>query len=66
MHSGDAGGITGWLTRADFTELYGISVMTRANGATLGIGPSPIKLGKEVRYHPEDVWAFIESRRKVA
>ncbi|MGO1523621.1 helix-turn-helix domain-containing protein [Nesterenkonia salmonea] len=51
------------LTRAELAELYGMSVKTLANWATMGIGPSPIKLGKEVRYHPEDVWNYLEERR---
>lgn len=51
------------LTRAELAELYGMSVKTLANWAAMGVGPSPIKLGKEVRYHPEDVWNYIESRR---
>lgn len=51
------------LSRSELAELYGMSVKTLANWATMGVGPKPIKLGKEVRYHPDDVWEYTENQR---
>lgn len=54
------------MTRAELAEVYGMSANTLANWATMGIGPPPIRLGKEVRYHPEDVLEYLEERRAAA
>ena len=43
-------------------KIYGIPPKTWANWRSLGKGPSFIKIGRAIRYRPEDVKAYLETR----
>lgn len=50
------------LTSEQVAEILGLSYATLAFWRTKNTGPEYIKLGKHVRYTPQSVQAFIESK----
>jgi predicted DNA-binding transcriptional regulator AlpA len=43
-------------------EMMGVSVATVRRWRLFRQGPKYLKIGAAVRYKPEDVWAWLESR----
>jgi hypothetical protein len=54
---------TSLLTPEAFYHAGGPAPKTQANWRVMGIGPKFIKVGRLVRYHPDDVAAWINTRR---
>ncbi len=53
------------LTRPQLASMLGTAVSTLENWARVGIGPRVTKIGpRQVRYHKEDVRAFLEAGQK--
>lgn len=50
------------LAATDVAEQIGVTVQTLATWRTRGAGPPYIKLGRMVRYRPEDIAAWVESQ----
>lgn len=50
------------LTDNQVHEIYGVMPKTLANWRWRGVGPKFVKIGHQVRYRPEDLKAFLESR----
>ena len=50
------------LTDDQVHQLTGIKPKTLANWRGQGKGPRFVKVGHRIRYRPEDIQAFIESR----
>jgi predicted DNA-binding transcriptional regulator AlpA len=50
------------ITDEQLEAMYGIKRKTLANWRVKGLGPSFVKIGAAVRYRPEDVQAWIDSR----
>lgn len=48
------------LTPEDVAELLGVPVRTVLDWRHRGIGPYGIRVGRYVRYHPDEVEAWIE------
>lgn len=53
-----------FLTRDEAAEYLGVSVPTMARWASKAVGPSFYKVGRHTKYRPQDLDAFIESRRR--
>ncbi len=51
------------LTPEGFHKSGGPTPKTQANWRVMGIGPKFIKVGRLVRYDPDDVTAWINTRR---
>ena len=47
----------------EVARITGMSLASVRRWRLLGFGPKPIKLGAAVRYHPDDVRAWIEAQR---
>lgn len=41
----------------------GAAKKTRANWRVLGVGPAFIRVGRKIFYHPDDINAWVNSRR---
>ena len=50
------------LTESQVFEIFGIQPKTLANWRCRGRGPAFVKVGGHVRYRPEDLKAFLNSR----
>jgi predicted DNA-binding transcriptional regulator AlpA len=50
------------LTVKDVSELTGRSVTTLEKDRLYGTGPRYVKLGRHVRYRPEDIRAWLSER----
>ncbi|MDR4485516.1 MAG: helix-turn-helix domain-containing protein [Nitrospirales bacterium] len=50
------------LTDEQVHKIYGVMPKTLANWRWRGVGPKFVKIGHQVRYRPEDLKAFLESR----
>jgi predicted DNA-binding transcriptional regulator AlpA len=50
------------LNEHDVARITGMSVATVRRWRLLGLGPKFLKLGAAVRYKPEDVATWLESR----
>jgi predicted DNA-binding transcriptional regulator AlpA len=51
------------LNERQVAELLGLSVQTVRNWRFRRVGPAYIKLGGAVRYRPEDIEKYLETRR---
>jgi hypothetical protein len=49
------------LDYSDLARITGESVMTHRRRKMLGIGPRVLRLGRHIRFHPNDVAAWLES-----
>ena len=54
--------LTNLLTEHDVATFYGVSVATVRRWRLFQQGPKYLKIGASVRYRPEDVSAWLESR----
>lgn len=54
------------LTMDDLVQMLGRTKRTIARDRAAGVFPSPLKIGRQVRWHPSDVAAWLESRRQPA
>jgi len=52
------------LRTADVAKMLDVSEATLRGWRRLGSGPPYIKVGRAVRYRPEDVERWVEERRK--
>ncbi|MDO5633290.1 MAG: helix-turn-helix domain-containing protein, partial [Micrococcus sp.] len=52
------------LTDADVAFILNLSVQAMRDLRSRGGGPDVTRLGGRVRYHPEDVAAFLAARRE--
>lgn len=50
----------------DLAELLGVPVLTVRKWRAQGTGPKFIRIGKYVRYRPEDVQAWLDALAKAA
>ena len=50
------------LTDDQVFQLFGIKPKTLANWRCTGAGPAFVKVGHHVRYRPQDLQAFLDSR----
>jgi len=50
------------LNEHDVARITGMSVATVRRWRLLGLGPKWIKLGAAVKYRPEDITTWLESR----
>ena len=50
------------LTDEQVSQLSGVKPKTLANWRCKGIGPAFVKVGAQIRYRPEDLKAFFDSR----
>ena len=50
------------LTDDQVFQLFGVKPKTLANWRCKGAGPAFVKVGHQVRYRPEDLKAFLDSR----
>jgi hypothetical protein len=50
------------MSDVDLAAFFGVKVSTIRKWRILGIGPRWIKMGRLVRYRPDDALAFLESR----
>lgn len=50
------------LTEFQVFEIFGIQPKTLANWRCRGRGPAFVKIGGHVRYRPQDLKAFLDSR----
>lgn len=50
------------LTDEQVHKIYGVMPKTLANWRWRGVGPRFVKIGHQVRYRPEDLKDFLESR----
>jgi predicted DNA-binding transcriptional regulator AlpA len=50
------------LTETQISEIIGRSVPTLQKDRVFGTGPSFVKIGRQVRYRPEDVRAWLAER----
>jgi predicted DNA-binding transcriptional regulator AlpA len=50
------------LTEHDVARIAGVSVATLRRWRLSGVGPKCLKVGVLVRYRPEDLQAWIETR----
>lgn len=54
------------LTEREIADLLNMSMRTLQEYRFRGIGPRFIKIGRAVRYSPEDVEAYIAARRRAS
>lgn len=54
------------LTIDDVAEYFGLPVATLYQWRYRGIGPKSAKIGRHLRYRPEDVEAYFEAQSSVA
>lgn len=52
------------LTPEDLAELLGIPVKTLYRWRHVGVGPQAMKVGKHLRYLPDDVQEYIDALRE--
>jgi predicted DNA-binding transcriptional regulator AlpA len=55
--------MTKFLTEHDVSKLTGVAVQTLRNWRHKRRGPAYSKIGRLVRYDPDDVEAYIQRRR---
>lgn len=55
-------GIETLLNEHDVARITGLSIASVRRWRLLGIGPKYIKIGAAVRYKPEDLAAWLETR----
>ena len=53
---------TALLTDDQVFQLCGIKPKTLANWRCTGVGPAFVKVGHHIRYRPQDLQAFLDSR----
>jgi excisionase family DNA binding protein len=57
---------TRYLTPADLADLLGVPLETVYQWRRKHTGPSGFRVGRHLRYDPEDVRAWVESRMEGA
>lgn len=62
----EVGSIERLLSIDDLAELLGVPVWTVRRWRAHGTGPKGIRVGKYVRYRPEDVRAWLAQQAEVA